>query len=150
LDANGHPGLFNEHNRLIIRNAIQSQSVRLSASQAPPPRRSDDGQAILEHPKMILNLDPDLVKRVELWGFEPLASDRKITASAMAAADPGLVTGGRPGWSGGVGEGDGESGRFELADVAAGLAVLAGAAGVVAGAQLAEAGGGAGEQVVRR
>ena len=39
------------------------------------------------------------------------------------------------------GEGDGESERFELADVAAGLLVLIDAAGVVAGAQVVEAGG---------
>jgi hypothetical protein len=46
-----------------------------------------------------------------------------------------------------VGEGDGEAERFELADVVAGLAVLVGAAGVVAGAEVAEGGGGVGEQV---
>jgi hypothetical protein len=32
-----------------IRRAIVSQSVRRSANRACPPRRSDDGQAILEH-----------------------------------------------------------------------------------------------------
>ena len=59
------------------------------------------------------------------------------------------MTGGRSGWpgSGGVGEGDGVAQCLELSDVAAGLAVLIDAAGVVAGAELAEPGGGVGEQV---
>jgi hypothetical protein len=46
-----------------------------------------------------------------------------------------------------VGEGDGESEGFELADVAAGLAAGVGAAGVVAGAEIAEPGGGIGEEL---
>jgi hypothetical protein len=36
---------------LRIRRVILSQSVRLSASRKRPPRRSNDGQAILEHPR---------------------------------------------------------------------------------------------------
>jgi hypothetical protein len=44
-------------------------------------------------------------------------------------------------------EGHGEPECFELADVVAGLAVGVGAAGVVAGAEIAEAGGGVCEQV---
>jgi hypothetical protein len=46
-----------------------------------------------------------------------------------------------------VGEGDGVAEGFELPDVAAGLAVFVGAAGVVAGAEVAVAGGGVYEQV---
>jgi hypothetical protein len=53
----------------------------------------------------------------------------------------------RPQVSGCGSEGDGEPECFDLADVAAGLAAGVGAAGVVAGAQLVVAGGGAGEQV---
>src|ERR1022692_5098517 len=76
---------------------------------------------------------------------------RKITflsgrAAAPAEPAPGPpVTAGR--WSGGLGDGDGETEGFELADVIAGLAVLVSAAGVVAGAQLVVPGGGIGEQV---
>jgi hypothetical protein len=46
-----------------------------------------------------------------------------------------------------VGEGDGEAERFQLADVVADLLVFVGAAGVVAGAEVGEPGGGVGEQV---
>ena len=51
------------------------------------------------------------------------------------------------GRSGGGGKRDGEPERFELPDVVAGFLVFAGAAGVVAGAEFAEADGAAGEQV---
>jgi hypothetical protein len=44
-------------------------------------------------------------------------------------------------WSGGLGDGDGEPECFELADVAAGFAAGGDTAGVVAGAEVGEAGG---------
>src|SRR5215207_8113044 len=50
-------------------------------------------------------------------------------------------------WSGGRLQGDLVAERLELADEVAGLAALVDAAGVVAGAQVVEAGGGVGEQV---
>jgi hypothetical protein len=50
--------------------------------------------------------------------------------------------------SGGWGQGDGVSERFQLPDVVAGLLVFADAIGVV-GAEVAVAGGAVGEQVVR-
>ena len=48
------------------------------------------------------------------------------------------------GGSGCLGEGDDVAERFELADMAACLALGVGAAGVVGGAELAEVGGGVG------
>jgi hypothetical protein len=56
----------------------------------------------------------------------------------------GPVTCGKSGWpgSGRLAEGDGVAQCLQLADVVAGLAVGVGAAGVVPGAQLAEARGG--------
>jgi len=58
----------------------------------------------------------------------------------VAAANLLVIGGvaGCGGRSGGVGEGDGEPERFELADVVAGFFVFAGAAGVIAGAEFAE------------
>src|SRR5215472_9237297 len=50
-------------------------------------------------------------------------------------------------WSGCRSEGDGESERFQLADVVACLLGFVGAAGVVAGAEFAEADDAAGQQV---
>jgi len=65
----------------------------------------------------------------------------------VAAANLLVIGGvaGCGGRSGGVGEGDGEPERFELADVVAGFFVFAGAAGVIADAEFAMAGGAAGE-----
>jgi hypothetical protein len=142
--------LFNHTAVTYIRPAVQGYPMRLTANPSRPPRRSNDGQAILKAIWLSPETCSDLEKRVELWGFEPQTSDRKITTSATARQrNPGPVTGGRSGWSGsgGLGQGDSESERFELADMVACLAVLVDAAGVVAGAQFAEAGGGVGEQV---
>ena len=50
-------------------------------------------------------------------------------------------------WSGGLGEGDGEAEFLEVADVSAYFPAGAGTAGVVAGAEVAVAGGGTGEEV---
>src|SRR5215475_4484650 len=73
----------------------------------------------------------------------------KVAASPGSSVLPSLARASarRTALSGGVGEGDGESERFELADVVAGFFVFVGAAGVIAGAEFAEAGGAAGEQV---
>src|SRR5215475_4867751 len=73
----------------------------------------------------------------------------KVAASPGSSVLPSLARASarRTALSGGVGEGDGESERFELADVVAGFLVFVGAAGVIAGAEFAEAGGAAGEQV---
>jgi len=56
------------------QHAGQEQSVRLSANQTRPPRRSNDGQAILKAIQLGLETCSDLVFRVELWGFEPQTS----------------------------------------------------------------------------
>ena len=66
--------LFNEHHDLRNRRADQSQTVRLSANPPRPPRRSNDGQAILRAILLELGTCSDLVFRVELWGFEPQTS----------------------------------------------------------------------------
>src|SRR5215471_8159616 len=73
-------------------------------------------------------------------------SDRKITSCAAAS---GGAQRSRIPWlpSGGRGEGDGVAEGFELADVAAGLAVLVDSAGVPGGAEGTEPGGAVGEQV---
>jgi hypothetical protein len=55
LNASAMTGLpqFNRDRTTVtrIRHPIQNQPVRLSANPPRPPRRSDDGQAILEHPR---------------------------------------------------------------------------------------------------
>ena len=51
--------------------AIDSQSVRLSDGNPRPPRRPDDGQAIIRPNEAGQNLHPDLVFRVGAAGFEP-------------------------------------------------------------------------------
>src|SRR5690242_7552169 len=89
---------------------------------------------------------------VELGGLEPRPPDRKMGTLAgvrqRTLAGGGAVRfGPRLCGSGCLDQGDGVAEGFELADVAACLALGVGAAGVVGGAELAEVGGGVGEQV---
>src|ERR1019366_2798356 len=56
------------------RPAIEGQSVRLSAGQQRPERRSNDGQPILKPTRMASGQHSDLEFLVELWGFEPQTS----------------------------------------------------------------------------
>src|ERR1039457_2981893 len=53
---------------------IEGQSVRFNARESRPPRRSNDGQTILEDIQMTLKPCSDLAFLVELWGFEPQTS----------------------------------------------------------------------------
>src|SRR6266536_187390 len=89
----------------------------------------------------------------DLW-FPPRSvqdlrqSDRKIPHLSWAGGSTRRSVSGAGfwlRWSGGLGEGDRVAEGFELADVVAGLAVLVGPAGVVAGAEVGVAGGGIGE-----
>src|SRR6266516_7071214 len=77
-----------------------------------------------------------------LTGKQDLSGARGVAGGAGSGSAGDLARG-----SGGGGEGDGVAECFELADVVAGLAASVDAAGVVAGAQVGEAGGGVGQQV---
>ena len=66
--------LFNEPADAPSWRAIEGQSVRVSAGQSRPERRSNDGQAILELIRIAPDLRSDLALCVELWGFEPQTS----------------------------------------------------------------------------
>ena len=84
---------------------------------------------------------------------EGLGADRKIPRVSGQATAPGGACGagsccaGVWIWSGGGFEGDAVAHRDQLGDVVAVLAFGVDAAGVVVGAEVAEAGGGVGEQV---
>ena len=83
--------MFNEH-RPRVRPAIEGQSVRLTAGQRRPERRSNDGQPILKPIQMAPGLHSDLGFLVELWGFEPQSSCmpwelRKFNCRQMPARD---------------------------------------------------------------
>jgi hypothetical protein len=69
-----HPACSTRTAATPIRRAIDSQPVRLDTGNSRPPRRSDDGQKILEAYCASLSMDSDLVFFVELRGFEPRTS----------------------------------------------------------------------------
>ena len=72
--THGQPACSTTTTFMADQRAIKSQSVRLTASQSRPERRSNDGQPILEPNHMSPEPRSDLVLRVELWGFEPQTS----------------------------------------------------------------------------
>src|ERR1019366_965502 len=74
LKAREQPACSTTTTVMADQSAIKSQSVRLTASQSCPERRSDDGQPILEPIRMAPKSRSDLGFLVDLWGFEPQTS----------------------------------------------------------------------------